>query len=64
MKNGARGCSSRQPDQRWRGKNNLNIRVYGSEGSLRWHQENPNYLYVAHPGEPVQVFSSRQRLPE
>ena len=37
-------------------ENNLNIRVYGSEGSIRWRQENPNYLYVSRPGEPVQVY--------
>ena len=37
-------------------ENNLNIRIYGSEGSLRWHQENPNYLHVSRPGEPVQVY--------
>ena len=26
-------------------ENNLRIRVYGTEGALEWHQENPNYLW-------------------
>ena len=26
-------------------ENGLNIRVYGSKGGLRWHQEHPNQLY-------------------
>ncbi|MBN1464624.1 Gfo/Idh/MocA family oxidoreductase [candidate division KSB1 bacterium] len=37
-------------------ENNLNIRVWGTEGALRWHQENPNYLYYYQQGEPVQIL--------
>jgi predicted dehydrogenase len=36
-------------------ENNLKIRVWGTEGSLEWHQEHPNYLYYT-TGGPVQVF--------
>jgi predicted dehydrogenase len=36
--------------------NGLNIRVYGTEGGLRWNQEHANELYF-YPGEgPVQVY--------
>jgi predicted dehydrogenase len=37
-------------------ENNLNIRVWGSEGALQWFQENPNYLYFYRQGEPVQIL--------
>jgi predicted dehydrogenase len=37
-------------------ENNLRIRVYGTEASLEWHQENPNYLYVRFPSGPEQVY--------
>ena len=36
-------------------ENNLKIRVWGTEGSLEWHQEHPNYLYYT-DGGPVQVL--------
>jgi predicted dehydrogenase len=36
-------------------ENNLKIRVWGTEGSLEWHQEHPNYLYYT-DGGPVQVM--------
>ncbi|NLE45989.1 MAG: Gfo/Idh/MocA family oxidoreductase [Chloroflexi bacterium] len=38
-------------------ENNLNIRVWGTDGALEWHQENPNYLYYTPAGEPVQVLA-------
>ena len=42
-------------------ENNLRIRVYGTEASLEWHQENPNYLYVRFPDGPEQVYQTRKR---
>ena len=37
-------------------ENNLTIAVYGSEASLKWGQENPNYLYLLSDSEPTRVF--------
>jgi predicted dehydrogenase len=37
-------------------ENNLTIAVYGSKASLKWGQENPNYLYMLSDSEPVKVF--------
>lgn len=37
-------------------ENNLNIRVYGTEGALQWFQEHPNHLYVRTADGPEQVF--------
>jgi predicted dehydrogenase len=37
-------------------ENNLSIRVYGTKASLKWRQEEPNYLYLRHPGEPEQIY--------
>ena len=37
-------------------ENNLNIRVWGTEGAIQWFQENPNYLYFFRQGEPVQIL--------
>ena len=37
-------------------ENNLNIRVWGTEGAIEWFQENPNYLYYYQQGKPVQVY--------
>lgn len=36
-------------------ENNLNIRVYGTEASLEWHQEHPNELIVKYPDAPRQI---------
>lgn len=41
-------------------ENNIWIRVWGTEGALEWHQENPNYLYYWPAGEPMQVMSRGQ----
>jgi predicted dehydrogenase len=38
-------------------ENNLRLRVYGTEGSLDWHQEHPNQLIFIPPGGPWQLFS-------
>jgi predicted dehydrogenase len=37
-------------------ENNLNIRVYGTEASIEWHQEHPNELIVKFAGAPRQVW--------
>jgi predicted dehydrogenase len=37
-------------------ENNLAIWVHGEDGSLEWHQERPNWLYVDKIGEPQQVW--------
>lgn len=37
-------------------ENNLNIRVYGTEASLEWHQEHPNELIVKFADAPRQVW--------
>ncbi|MBA4321221.1 MAG: oxidoreductase [Odoribacter sp.] len=37
-------------------ENNITIAVYGSKASLKWGQENPNYLYMLSDSEPVKVF--------
>lgn len=36
-------------------QNNLNIRIYGSEGSLKWRQEEPDSLVVEYTGEAAEV---------
>ncbi len=38
-------------------ENNLRIRVYGTEASLEWAQEDPNYLYVRYPDRPKEVYA-------
>ncbi|MCW1885974.1 Gfo/Idh/MocA family oxidoreductase [Luteolibacter flavescens] len=37
-------------------ENNLNIRVYGTEGSIEWHQEHPNELVVKWLGKPREIW--------
>ena len=36
--------------------NNLNIRVYGTEGGLEWHQEEPNVLLHTPAGAPTRIL--------
>ncbi len=38
-------------------ENDLNIRVYGTKLSIRWFQEDPNYLYVNDPSGFQKVLS-------
>ncbi len=38
-------------------ENNLAIWIYGCNGSVEWHQENPNYLKVKSPDAPMQIWS-------
>lgn len=37
-------------------ENNLNIRIYGTEASIEWHQEHPNELVVKFAEAPRQVW--------
>lgn len=37
-------------------ENGLSVKVYGSKGSLKWEQENPNYLYYSSGDKPLQVL--------
>ena len=37
--------------------NGLKIRIFGSKGSLRWSQEDPNYLVVSKLNSPTEVIS-------
>ena len=37
-------------------ENNLNIRVYGTEASLEWHQEHPNELVVKFANKPREIW--------
>jgi predicted dehydrogenase len=39
-------------------ENNLNIRVYGTQASLEWHQEHPNELILKYLDQPRQIQSS------
>ena len=37
-------------------ENDLRIRIYGTDASLEWGQENPNYLYVRYPDRPEEIY--------
>lgn len=37
-------------------ENNLNIRIYGTKGSLEWYQENPNELIVKYADRPREIY--------
>ncbi len=37
-------------------ENNLNVRIYGTEASIEWHQEHPNELIVKFAEAPRQVW--------
>jgi predicted dehydrogenase len=37
-------------------ENGLTIAVYGSKASLKWGQENPNYLYMLSDSEPMKTY--------
>ena len=39
------------------GENDLRIRVFGTKGSLTWHQENPNYLLFDLLDKPRQILA-------
>jgi len=40
--------------------NGLKVRVFGTKGSIEWRQEDPNYLRVGYPGQPIQIMSRGQ----
>jgi predicted dehydrogenase len=37
-------------------ENNFAIWIYGEQGGLEWHQENPNYLYIKNPNGAEQIW--------
>ncbi len=37
-------------------ENNITIAAYGSKASLKWAQENPNYLYLLSDTEPTRIY--------
>lgn len=37
-------------------ENDINIRIWGTEGALEWHQENPNYLQYRENGGPERIY--------
>jgi predicted dehydrogenase len=37
-------------------ENRLAIRVYGTDASLEWFQEDPNFLYVRHSDGPMETY--------
>ena len=37
-------------------ENNLTLAVYGSKASLKWSQENPNYLNLISDSEPIRTY--------
>ena len=41
-------------------ENGLTLRVYGSEGAIKWAQENPNYMDLYRYGEPRQILTRGQ----
>jgi predicted dehydrogenase len=41
-------------------ENGLTLRVYASQGAIKWSQENPNYLEFNRYGEPRQVLTRGQ----
>ena len=54
--NGARGILTASQISTGQ-ENNLNIRVWGTEGGLEWHQEHPNHLKFYPADGPVQTLS-------
>ena len=36
--------------------NGLVVRIFGSEGSIEWVQEEPDYLKVTKKGQPDQIY--------
>lgn len=44
-------------------ENDLFIEVDGTKGSLEWHQEEPNKLYVRRNGHPMQVYTRDPNAP-
>ena len=38
-------------------ENNFSVAIYGKKGSLKWEQENPNYLYNLSEDSPIKVLN-------
>ena len=38
-------------------ENDLSLRIYGTKGSLSWRQEEPNKMFYAQFGQPVQILT-------
>lgn len=36
--------------------NGLVVRIFGTEGAIEWHQEDPNYLILEKKGKPIQTY--------
>jgi predicted dehydrogenase len=56
MENGAKGSISISQIALGE-ENNLAIKVYGTKGSLEWHQENPNELITRWLEEPKKIYT-------
>ena len=59
LENGAKGylsCSQIACGE----ENNLNIRIYGSQAGLEWHQQDPTYLIVKPKGKPWETWTRGQ----
>ncbi|MCL7763973.1 Gfo/Idh/MocA family oxidoreductase [Polaribacter sp. Z014] len=56
MENGAKGSISISQIALGE-ENNLSIRVYGTKGSLEWHQENPNELITRWLDQPKKIYT-------
>ncbi len=41
-------------------ENGLSLRVYGAKAALEWHQENPNQLFFAKKGAPLETLTRGQ----
>jgi predicted dehydrogenase len=57
--NGAKGvlhCSQISAGE----ENALKIRVYGEKGSMEWHQQDPNTMYVKWLDKPMEVYRTGQ----
>ncbi len=36
--------------------NGLVVRIFGTDGAIEWHQEDPNYLTLEKKGEPIRTY--------
>ncbi len=36
--------------------NGLVVRIFGTEGAIEWHEEDPNIAYVTKKGQPMQIW--------
>lgn len=44
-------------------ENDVSIEIDGTKGSLEWHQEEPNKLYMRRNGHPLQVYTRDPNAP-